>query len=108
VLLDGKEITNESIRKGSKDGLNNIPEDRHKHCVALDYSLESNMVLKRYRQSELQHIVFIRSENVQEYSVKLIAQYDDRSVQGSATIVRSMSGCNQQKAIIALEIDKDP
>ena len=108
VLLDGKEITNESIRQRSKDGMSHIPEDRHKHGLVLDYSLENNMVLQRYWQPEFQHNGFIRSEKVREYSDKLIAQYDVRSGQGSATIVRSMSGGNQQKAIIAREIDKDP
>ena len=66
------------------------------------------MVLQRYWQPEFQHNGFIRSEKVREYSDKLIAQYDVRSGQGSATIVRSMSGGNQQKAIVAREIDKDP
>ena len=108
VCLAGIEITNESIRQRSKDGMSHIPEDRHKHGLVLDYSLENNMVLQRYWQPEFQHNGFIRSEKVREYSDKLIAQYDVRSGQGSATIVRSMSGGNQQKAIIAREIDKDP
>ena len=107
VLLDGKEITNESIRQRSKDGMSHIPEDRHKHGLVLDYNLENNMVLQRYWQPEFQHNGFIRSEKVRKYSDKLIAQYDVRSGQGSATIVRSMSGGNQQKAIIAREIDSD-
>ena len=108
ITLDGKDITRESIRQRSKDGMSHIPEDRHKHGLVLDYSLENNMVLQRYWQPEFQHNGFIRSEKVREYSDKLIAQYDVRSGQGSATIVRSMSGGNQQKAIIAREIDIDP
>ena len=108
ITLDGKDITHASIRQRSKDGMSHIPEDRHKHGLVLDYSLENNMVLQRYWQPEFQKGGFIRSEKVREYSDKLIAQYDVRSGQGSATIVRSMSGGNQQKAIIAREIDKDP
>ena len=108
ITLDGQDITHASIRQRSKDGMSHIPEDRHKHGLVLDYSLENNMVLQRYWQPEFQHNGFIRSEKVREYSDKLIAQYDVRSGQGSATIVRSMSGGNQQKAIIAREIDKDP
>ena len=76
--------------------------------LVLDYSLENNMVLQRYWQPEFQKGGFIQSDKVREYSDKLIAQYDVRSGQGSSTIVRSMSGGNQQKAIIAREIDKDP
>ena len=108
VTLDGKDITNASIRERSKDGMSHIPEDRHKHGLVLDYSLENNIVLQRYWQPEFQKNGFIRSEKVREYSDRLIEQYDVRSGQGSATIVRSMSGGNQQKAIIAREIDKDP
>ena len=108
IMLDGKDITNETIRQRSKDGMSHIPEDRHKHGLVLDYSLENNMVLQRYWQPEFQKGGFIRSDKVREYSDKLIAQYDVRSGQGSLTTVRSMSGGNQQKAIIAREIDKDP
>ena len=97
-----------TIRQRSKDGMSHIPEDRHKHGLVLDYSLENNMVLQRYWQPEFQKGGFIRSDKVREYSDRLIAQYDVRSGQGSSTIVRSMSGGNQQKAIIAREIDKDP
>ena len=88
--------------------MSHIPEDRHKHGLVLDYSLENNMVLQRYWQPEFQKGGFIRSDKVREYSDRLIAQYDVRSGQGSSTIVRSMSGGNQQKAIIAREIDKIP
>ena len=108
IYLDGQDITHASIRQRSKDGMSHIPEDRHKHGLVLDYSLENNMVLQRYWQPEFQKGGFIRSDKVREYSDRLIAQYDVRSGQGSSTIVRSMSGGNQQKAIIAREIDKDP
>ena len=108
IMLDGKDITSESIRQRSKDGMSHIPEDRHKHGLVLDYSLENNIVLQRYWQPEFQKNGFIRSDKVREYSDRLIQQYDVRSGQGSSTIVRSMSGGNQQKAIIAREIDKDP
>ena len=108
IMLDGQDITHASIRQRSKDGMSHIPEDRHKHGLVLDYSLENNMVLQRYWQPEFQKGGFIRSDKVREYSDRLIAQYDVRSGQGSSTIVRSMSGGNQQKAIIAREIDRDP
>ena len=108
ITLSGKDITRASIRQRSKDGMSHIPEDRHKHGLVLDYTLENNMVLQRYWQPEFQKGGFIRSDKVREYSDKLIAQYDVRSGQGSSTIVRSMSGGNQQKAIIAREMDRDP
>ncbi|WP_294540293.1 ATP-binding cassette domain-containing protein, partial [uncultured Gemmiger sp.] len=108
LTLDGKDITHASIRQRSKDGMSHIPEDRHKYGLVLDYSLENNMVLQRYWEPQFQKAGFINKAAVREYSDRLIKQYDVRSGQGSVTIARSMSGGNQQKAIIAREIDKDP
>ena len=89
--------------------MSHIPEDRHKHGLVLDYSLEDNMVLQRYFES---HFVtptgFLKRKAIREYAVGLIEQYDVRSGQGPVTAARSMSGGNQQKAIIAREIDKNP
>ena len=108
VIFEGKDITNASIRKKSGAGMSHIPEDRHKHGLVLDYTLEQNMVLQRYREPEFRKAGFIRNRAVRAYSDRLIGQYDVRSGQGSSTIVRSMSGGNQQKAVIAREIDRDP
>ena len=108
VTLCGSDITKLPIRSRSKMGMSHIPEDRHKHGLVLDYTLENNMVLQRYWDKQFQNFGFIKSGAVREYSDRLIQQYDVRSGQGSITIARSMSGGNQQKAIIAREIDKDP
>ncbi len=108
ITLCGHDISKAPIRERSKDGMSHIPEDRHKHGLVLDFTLEQNMVLQRYWQPQFQKNGFIRFDAVREYSDRLIAQYDVRSGQGSQTIVRSMSGGNQQKAIVAREIDKEP
>ena len=108
ITLNGTDITKAAIRSRSKMGMSHIPEDRHKHGLVLDYSLENNMVLQRYWDKQFQVAGFIKGGAVRAYSDKLIEQYDVRSGQGSVTIARSMSGGNQQKAIIAREIDKDP
>ena len=107
IILDGKEIQTSSIRDKTISGMSHIPEDRHKHGLVLDYTLEQNMVLQRYWQKDFQKYGFIKPKSVSEYSENLIAQYDVRSGQGNKTIVRAMSGGNQQKAIIAREIDKE-
>jgi simple sugar transport system ATP-binding protein len=104
-LLD-KDITKASIRNRSKSGMSHIPEDRHKYGLVLDYSLEDNVVLQRYWQSEFQKNGFINRTAVRNYADQLISQYDVRSGQGAITVTRSMSGGNQQKAIIARELDK--
>ena len=108
VWLCGKEITHTPIRERSKMGMSHIPEDRHKHGLVLDYSLEDNMVLQRYFEPEFTKAGFLRRKNIRAYAERLIEQYDVRSGQGAVTTARSMSGGNQQKAIIAREIDKDP
>ena len=106
IRLLGKDITKASIRNRSKSGMSHIPEDRHKYGLVLDYSLEDNIVLQRYWQSEFQKNGFINRSAVRDYADKLINQYDVRSGQGAITVTRSMSGGNQQKAIIARELDK--
>ena len=109
ILLNGKDMTNASIRKRSTSGMSHIPEDRHKHGLVLDYSLEYNMILQRYFEQDFtSRVGFLRRPSIRDYADKLIEQYDVRSGQGAVTTARAMSGGNQQKAIIAREIDKDP
>ena len=108
ITLCGKDITKMPIRERGKLGMAHIPEDRHKHGLVLDYTLENNLVLQRYWDKEFQTAGFIKSGAVRAYSDRLIEQYDVRSGQGSTTVARSMSGGNQQKAIIAREIERDP
>lgn len=107
ITLCGQDITKAPIRKRSKTGMSHIPEDRHKYGLVLDYTLEQNMVLQRYWQKEFEKVGFIKKKAVRKYSDKLIEQYDVRSGQGSVTRVRSMSGGNQQKAIVARELDRE-
>lgn len=109
LLVDGKmeDITHKSIRYKNTHGLSHIPEDRHKHGLVLDYSLEENMVLQRYFEPEFQNKGFIKFNDIRTYSERLIEEFDVRSGQGAITQARSMSGGNQQKAIIAREIDRN-
>ena len=109
ISLCGRDITNAPIRRRSVSGMSHIPEDRHKHGLVLDYSLEYNLVLQRYFEPEFtDRAGFLRRGNIRAYAERLIAQYDVRSGQGPITPARSMSGGNQQKAIVAREIDKNP
>ena len=107
VTLDGKDITRESIRQRSKDGMSHIPEDRHKHGLVLDFTLEQNMVLQRFNEPRFENHGFINNKAVRDYANYLIDKFDVRSGQGAITRARSMSGGNQQKAIIAREVDRD-
>ena len=106
VTLCGHDISHASIRRRGGN-MSHIPEDRHKHGLVLDFTLEQNMVLQRFREPSFQHLHFIKQGAVREYAEKLIEQYDVRSGQGPITVARSMSGGNQQKAIIAREVDRE-
>ena len=109
VNFMGQDITKAPIRKRSLMGMSHIPEDRHKHGMVLDYTLEDNMILQRYFDPEFTNkFGFLRRKNIRTFAERLIEQFDVRSGQGPITIARSMSGGNQQKAIIAREIEKDP
>ena len=106
VTLCGEDISHASIKhRGGR--MSHIPEDRHKHGLVLDFTLEQNLVLQRFNEKRFQTHGFINRGAVREYAGQLIEQYDVRSGQGPVTIARSMSGGNQQKAIIAREVDRE-
>ncbi|MDO4467670.1 MAG: ABC transporter ATP-binding protein [Bacillota bacterium] len=109
IVYNGEDITKASIRQRSVAGISHIPEDRHKHGLILDYPLEFNMILQNYFEPRfLKNGIFLNRSAIREFSDRLIEENDVRSSQGSITITRTMSGGNQQKAIIAREIEKDP
>ena len=110
ISINGTDISTMPIRKRlALMGMSHIPEDRHKHGLVLDYTLEDNIVLQRYFEPEFTSKAgFLKRKAIRDYANRLIEQYDVRSGQGPATKARAMSGGNQQKAIIAREIDKGP
>ena len=109
ITLCGEDITRASIRRRNLLGMSHIPEDRHKHGLVLDYTLEDILVLERYFEPEFTNRAgFLRRDNIRAYAEKIIEEYDVRSGQGPVTVARAMSGGNQQKAIVGREIDKNP
>ena len=107
ITVCGRDITHATIRDRSKD-MCHIPEDRHKHGLVLDYSLEYNLALQSYYKPEfVSGAGFLKKGAIRKYANRLIQEYDVRSGQGPVTIARSMSGGNQQKAIIARELDRN-
>ena len=107
ITLCDQDISKCSIHKRNAAGISHIPEDRHKHGLVLDDTLENNIVLQRFNEKTFQNFGFIKKQAVREYAEKIIGQYDVRSGQGAVTTARSMSGGNQQKAIIGREIDRE-
>ena len=107
ITLCGQDISKMNIKNRSRAGMSHIPEDRHKHGLVLDFTVEQNMVLQDFQDKRFQKLGFIKNDAVRQYSDQLIEAFDVRSGQGSITVARSMSGGNQQKAIIAREMDRD-
>lgn len=107
ILLRGKDITKTTIRERSMRGMSHIPEDRHKHGLVLDFNLEENLVLQTFFTEQFMRHGFLQFKKIEEHARRLIKQYDIRCAQGTETGVRSMSGGNQQKAILAREIDRE-
>ena len=107
IFLDGREITRDDIRNRGEAGMAHIPQDRHRHGLVLDYNLAFNLVLQSYFFPRFQKAGFLKYNEIYRYAEALIGRFDIRSGQGPRTAARSMSGGNQQKAIIAREIDRD-
>lgn len=108
IIFEGSEIQNLSVRKRIAKGMGHIPEDRHKYGLVLDFTLEENAVLQNYFLEPISKKGILNFEAIRKYSDKLIEAFDIRSGRGSVTLSRSMSGGNQQKSIIAREIDRSP
>jgi len=108
VLLNGTDITADSVRQRIRKGIAHIPEDRHKHGLVLDYSLEDNMILELYDQPPFARRGLLDREAIRPYAEKILSDFDVRSGKGVDSNARDLSGGNQQKAIVGREIELDP
>ncbi len=107
IHLRGEDITQSTIRERCLEGFAHIPEDRQKYGLILDYTLQQNLVLQSYYQPQFHNKGFIKFAAVEAYAEKMSERYDIRSTEGPDSMVRSMSGGNQQKAILARELDRN-
>ena len=107
ITLNGKDISLLSVRARIKAGISHIPEDRHKYGLVLDYSIYDNSVLDRYYEKDFSKYYFINENSIKKYADELIKKYDIRSSGDGNTIVRGMSGGNQQKIIVGREIERN-
>lgn len=108
IFLKGTDITNMPVRERIKAKMAYIPEDRHKHGLILDYSIENNLVLKVYYNEPFSKNGLLNGAAIREHAKRVMEQFDVRSGQGPAASARSLSGGNQQKTIVGREIDHDP
>ncbi len=108
ILLDGKDITEASIRERIEWGIAHIPEDRQKRGLVLDYSVEDNFIIENYLDERFNNHGFLKRDAIRQNSESIIEDFDVRAGQGSVTPARSLSGGNQQKAIVGREISHNP
>jgi ABC-type uncharacterized transport system ATPase subunit len=107
ILLHGTNIATMSVRERNVQGVSHIPEDRHKHGLVLDYDLANNLILQNYFQPPYRKGMMLQFAAIREFANSLLERFDIRSGKGIQSITRSMSGGNQQKAIVAREISRD-
>ena len=107
VLLNGDDITNFKPRKVTEAGVGHVPEDRHKYGLVLDMMLSENIALQTYYKKPLSNAGVLDYGEINEFARDLIQEFDVRTV-NEIVPARALSGGNQQKAIIAREISRDP
>ncbi|WP_214881496.1 MULTISPECIES: ABC transporter ATP-binding protein [unclassified Exiguobacterium] len=107
VQLNGKDVTGQTPRKMTESGIGHIPQDRHKHGLVLDYSIRDNMVLQTYYKEPFSKRGLMNYKAVAEKAKTLIEKFDVRTPSIDVP-ARALSGGNQQKAIIAREVDRSP
>jgi len=108
VLLNNKDITNLSIRKKNESGLSHIPEDRQKHGLVMEFTLSENMVLKEYYCEPYSKKGFLNTSEINKHAENIIKQFDVRSGKGALSLAGTLSGGNQQKAIVGREVSSNP
>lgn len=108
VKLSGKEITGLSIRNRIASGIGHIPEDRQKRGLVLDYTLAENIVLETYYREPFSKRGILDHAAIRSYAEKILQSFDVRSGQGAVSAARSLSGGNQQKAIVGREVEQNP
>lgn len=108
IIYKGEDITNEKIKTRINKGIAHIPEDRHKRGLVLDYSLEENMIIEVYDKEPFSKRGILNKESIRNYAKNIIDEFDVRSGEGPISKSRTLSGGNQQKAIIGREVELNP
>lgn len=107
IQLNKRDITHMKSRRITESGVGHIPEDRHKYGLVLDFTVGENIVLQTYYQKPNAKSGVLQYKSIYEKAKQLIQEYDVRTPD-AYTQARALSGGNQQKAIIAREIDRSP
>mgnify|MGYP001589097137 CR=1 FL=1 len=108
VIYKNEDITNEKTKNRIDKGIAHIPEDRHKRGLILDYTLEENMIIEVYNKEPFSKRGILNKSAIRKYAEKILNEFDVRSGEGPISKARTLSGGNQQKAIIGREVELNP
>ena len=104
----GEEIIHETVRHRTNTGMAHIPADRHKHGLVLDFLMYENIGLQEYYTQKLSNGFVLNRKEMIDYAESTMKKFDVRSGKGIYSLARSLSGGNQQKAIVARELTRNP
>lgn len=107
VILDGESVGKKSIRHHMDKGLSHIPDDRLKKGLVLQFAVEDNIMLGRQRTNLFANGFFLSTKKIEDRAKRLVEEFDVRP-RDIHYLAGGLSGGNQQKVILAREVDKDP
>jgi simple sugar transport system ATP-binding protein len=107
VLVGGDDVTGGDARDHIDEGLGHIPEDRQRRGLVLEFSLAENLALYAYREPPVSRLGWLSPRRMIERARGLLSAYDVRGG-GPQTRAGALSGGNQQKVVIAREVERDP
>jgi simple sugar transport system ATP-binding protein len=106
IELNGKDIGGRNVRYRNVHGLSHIPEDRQRHGLVMEYTMADNMVMQQYFEKEFGSRGILRFPAIRRHAEELIKKYDIRSSAGADSLAGGLSGGNQQKVILARELER--
>ncbi len=107
VVVGGHDVTSESVREHLDEGVGHIPEDRQRRGLVLEFTLAENLAFFAYRQPPVSRYGWLRPRRMIERAKGLLTAYDVRGG-GPQTRAAGLSGGNQQKVVLAREVERDP
>lgn len=107
ILVNGTDVFNKPPRFGFDHGVSSIPADRQKHGLVLEFSVEDNLILQNFKEPEFSKNGILKRDSIKDFATKSIAKYDIRPENCEERPAGTLSGGNQQKVIIAREVQND-
>jgi simple sugar transport system ATP-binding protein len=107
ITVGGHDVTRETARERLDEGIGHIPEDRQRRGLVLDFTLAENVGLHDYRKEPNSRFGWLRPSKLIALARRLLKEFDVRGG-GPSTLASALSGGNQQKVVIAREVERDP